>query len=716
MTVSRAQLETVAGMFEEPRRSASANSNDRVHDKFNITDFLSKHSIRIKRSDSYQGGQRFILEQCVFNSDHKGSSAAIIELANGALAYSCQHDGCTDKTWVDVRKLFEPDYRARRTGIYSETPHGLVRVQTVKDSPIEIPLTNFLARIIANVTHDDGAETSQYFEVEITQGGHTVKKTIPADKYSAMRWHIEALGSRAIIYAGQGTADHARAAVQVLSPDPVARTVYTHTGWRKLDGEWVYLHSDGAIGASGEIAHVEVSLPPSLRHFKLELPTTEEGLRTAVQASLKLLDLAPPRVMVPVYGAIIRVLFGESDFSEYLYGATGRFKTELAVLVQQHFGPGFTSKNPPASFTNTANANEALGFIMKDAVLLVDELNPPASSGRPFGQDPMVRDAVRLFRSQGNNVGRGRMRADTTLRSPKLPRGLILATGENDFPGASLNVRVPTIEILEDDIDVDRLTACQADAAGGLYAQATAGFIRYLARDLDGFRVEFKRLQKAFRMSFQSGHRRTSDIEAQLQAAFAIFAGFLLETGVMDEAEATALNTKVTTALVILAADQAAVMKANEPTATYLHLLKAALVAGRAHLADLEGNAPQGHELVCGWRREPAGPLEKVWRPQGDRIGWTDGVNLYLNHDAAYRAAQAMAGNGNPGVEVAMKTLSKRLHEKHLLRSVEDAHGTLTIRITVAGHRENGVLHLSASTLFETAAERNTERNYEPAD
>jgi hypothetical protein len=136
MTDSRAQLETVAEMFEEPRRSASANSNDRVHDKFNITDFLSKHSIRIKRSDSYQGGQRFILEQCVFNSDHKGSSAAIIELANGALAYSCQHDGCTDKTWVDVRKLFEPDYRARRTGIYSETPHGLVRVQTVKDSPI----------------------------------------------------------------------------------------------------------------------------------------------------------------------------------------------------------------------------------------------------------------------------------------------------------------------------------------------------------------------------------------------------------------------------------------------------------------------------------------------------------------------------------------------------------------------------------------------------
>ena len=42
------------------------------------------------------------------------------------------------------------------------------------------------------------------------------------------------------------------------------RTVYTHTGWRKLDGKWAYLHGGGAIGASGAVAGVETSLPAAL--------------------------------------------------------------------------------------------------------------------------------------------------------------------------------------------------------------------------------------------------------------------------------------------------------------------------------------------------------------------------------------------------------------------------------------------------------------------
>jgi hypothetical protein len=706
MIVSHAQLEAIAAMFvEEAARSTASrnNGNGAGIGKFDVEGFLAKHSISIKRIESYQGGRRIILQQCVFDADHKGTGAAIIERETGALGYKCQHNSCSDKTWADLRKLLDPDYQGtNKGGIYRATPRGLVRVRTVDGAQIEIPLTNFVARIVGNVTHDDGEETSQHFEIEITQNERTIKKTIPADKYASMRWPIEALGSRAIIYAGQGTTDHARAAIQVLSPDPVTRTVYTHTGWRELSDKWTYLHGAGAIDADGEITHMEVSLPPSLKHFKLELPPTDEDLRIAVHASLRVLELAPYRVTVPVYGAWARVLLGEADFAEYLYGATGRFKTELAVLMQQHFGAGFISKHLPASFTNTVNVNEALAFIMKDALLLVDEFNPPAASGgRGFAQEQMVRDAVRLFRSQGNNVGRGRMRSDTTLRSPKLPRGLVLATGENDFPGESLNVRVPTIEIFEGDVDVSKLTVCQADAAAGLYVQATAGFIHYLARDLDGFRAEFKRLEKQFRLQFHNGHPRTSDIQAQLRAAYAILAGFLIEIGAMDEAEATALNTRVRVALAGLAADQAAVTEANEPTATYLRLLRAALTAGKAHLADMEGDAPRGHELACGWRHEAYGQIEKTWRPQGDRIGWTDGTELYLNRDASYRVAQAMAGSGSPGIEVSVKTLSKRLHEKHLLRAVEEIQGTLTVRVTIAGHRELGVLHLAASTLFE---------------
>ena len=39
-----------------------------------------------------------------------------------------------------------------------------------------------------------------------------------------------------IITQGQGLKDHARVAIQTLSPNVLIRTLYTHLGWRKHDG------------------------------------------------------------------------------------------------------------------------------------------------------------------------------------------------------------------------------------------------------------------------------------------------------------------------------------------------------------------------------------------------------------------------------------------------------------------------------------------------
>ena len=47
----------------------------------------------------------------------------------------------------------------------------------------------------------------------------------------------------AVIFAGRGTADHLRAAMQLLSADVTARTVYGHLGWRRIGEQWAYLHA-----------------------------------------------------------------------------------------------------------------------------------------------------------------------------------------------------------------------------------------------------------------------------------------------------------------------------------------------------------------------------------------------------------------------------------------------------------------------------------------
>src|ERR1700676_3750793 len=192
-----------------------------------------------------------------------------------------------------------------------------------------------------------------------------------------MKWATDKLGVRAVIAAGRGIKDHIREAIQLLSTTQmVERTVHTHTGWRKLDGGWAYLHGGGALGATGMVTGVETSLPAALAPFILPVSPTGAELRSAIRASLAVLDHAPDRVTVPTLGAVWRSILGAADFSVFVYGATGRFKTALASLLQQHFGPDFAAHRLPGSWASTANFNEVLTVIAQDTLVVIDDFRP----------------------------------------------------------------------------------------------------------------------------------------------------------------------------------------------------------------------------------------------------------------------------------------------------------------------------------------------------
>ena len=295
-----------------------------------------------------------------------------------------------------------------------------------------------------------------------------------------MSWPSEILGAGAITNAGFGLRDHARAAIQALSGDVQERTVYTCLGWREIDGSWVYLHAAGAVGPVGTVYRAgETHLVDGLTRF--ELPEAPEGqaLQQAVRASFRMLDVAPDTVTVAILAAAYRAVLGEIDFGLHVSGPTGAGKTELLALVQQHYGPAMDARHLPASWSSTGNALEALAFAAKDAVLAVDDYAPTGSAADVAR---LQGTAERLFRAQGNGSGRARMRADTSLRPARAPRGLILSTGEDVPLGQSLRARVLVLELGPTDLDWAALGSCQADAANGLYAAAMAGFVQWVAR------------------------------------------------------------------------------------------------------------------------------------------------------------------------------------------------------------------------------------------
>jgi hypothetical protein len=571
-----------------------------------------------------------------------------------------------------------------RTTLYRVHGGGLVLIKDDGD----VSLTNFTAKITKDVTIDDGSEDIKHeFQIDAAVRGRIYQSfSLPAGEFSRMEWVAKKLGADAIIHVGHKTVEHARNAIQAISVHDVERRVkYGHLGWRQIKNEWVYLHAGGALGAQGQVDNIHVSPRPEFASFQLPAPPTDP--REAIRASLRFLDLGPDHITIPLYAAIWRAIIGGPDFSEFVYGKTGGFKTEISTLIQRHFGAGFSSRRLPASFTSTANFNEDLAFLYKDAVMVVDDYHP---TGSRTDRERMERDAARFFRSQGNQAGRGRMASDRSLKWGKWPRCLPIATGEDLIGGQSLNSRLLILEIRQDDITEKKLSACQHDADAGLYAQATAAFITWAAKELPVIQQVFQDTVSVLQKVFTEHHPRAGHIRAQLTATYAIFLHFLLEHHVIRCSELANFQTRIGNALRKITELQTNYgAETADPCARFRELLLSAVSSGAAHLASPDGSAPSSHEAACGWRKELIAH-EHQWRPQGTRIGWvrfdTNSIQLYLDPAASYVTAKKMATDGS-GIEVTDFTLRRRLHEAKQLASdnTKTKRRSLTIRRIIEG-------------------------------
>ena len=145
-------------------------------------------------------------------------------------------------------------------------------------------------------------------------------------------------------------------------------------GWRRIGDSWCYLHSGGVIG--DESAQVE--LPKDMAGYTL--PEHTESCQEAVKASLRLKDIAPSKITIPllalVYLSPLNEFFRQAGcepaFVTMLTGPTGTMKSTLAALALCHFGQ-FTAKSLPGDFNATRNALEGRGFALKDTLMVVDD-------------------------------------------------------------------------------------------------------------------------------------------------------------------------------------------------------------------------------------------------------------------------------------------------------------------------------------------------------
>jgi hypothetical protein len=190
-------------------------------------------------------------------------------------------------------------------------------------------------------------------------------------------------------------------------------------------------------------------------------------------------------------------------------------------------------------------------------------------------------------------------------------------------------------------------------------------------------------------------HARLAAAGGQLQAGFEIFLDFALEIGAIDPVTREALTRRTERAVSAAIARQAKYHQAADPAQRFLTLLAAALSHGRAHIADRRGQTPEAPQN-WGWRRK--GSRER-WIPQGVRIGWLEGGDLYLEPRLSYGVAQLMAEN--EGLSVSERMLRHRLKQAQCLVSIDESRQMLSVRRMLEGCSRQ-VLHLRANLVHSS--------------
>lgn len=77
---------------------------------FDLRRFIDDHGLKVRNESPYgNGGTKFVLEECPFDSSHKAPDSAIFLSASGAIGFRCLHDSCANHNWHELRQMLDPN-------------------------------------------------------------------------------------------------------------------------------------------------------------------------------------------------------------------------------------------------------------------------------------------------------------------------------------------------------------------------------------------------------------------------------------------------------------------------------------------------------------------------------------------------------------------------------------------------------------------------------
>lgn len=569
-----------------------------------------------------------------------------------------------------------------RSTFFDQDELGMYEFRLVGKNTVRSQIANFRARIVRQITHDDGWEKRRVFVIEAFVGDKRSEIEVEAADFDAMTWCTVKLGAEAMILPGRR--ESVRAAIQAFSRGCEEEGRYGHSGWRQFDGKWFYLHSGGAIGADGDHPEIHCQLPNSL--VPIELSAQDQSSREDFLAVQRFAHVGPGQVTWPLLAAIARTSIGHCGLNLLIYGRTGSHKTTIAALGQAFYGKDFHRTRLPCSFQSTANAIEQVAHMAQDAVVVIDDYCPNNSAYDTAQAEPKL---DRTCRSNTEGSGRQRSTRDGRLVEGRAPRCTVVGTAETLPSKSSLRTRAVILDQGDGGKDLVLLTRCQKDAAAGCYARLNSAYIRWLAPRLDEVRAHVAQREGEWLLKLQSGcHGRIPHLAAKLLVGMEVFVQFLSETGLATPQEVEEFATSLLAEVTKWRDEQANLVKESDPVELVFRGLRTALAAGKVHLTSKDGSRPKskpGEAALYGWKQTESCAIDS-WAPSGARVGYVEGDLLYLFPGPAIEGARSALGPDAIAVP-DVRTLMSGLQRANLLVKSEATRGTTLVRKTVGGER-----------------------------
>lgn len=101
-------LKKLAALLPDQAPAKKQKSYNAPVKEFDLVEWMQEHGLDAIEEKSNDRATIYPLKKCPFDHSHTNGDSKIFHYRDGAIAFKCHHNSCRNKTWQDVREMFEP--------------------------------------------------------------------------------------------------------------------------------------------------------------------------------------------------------------------------------------------------------------------------------------------------------------------------------------------------------------------------------------------------------------------------------------------------------------------------------------------------------------------------------------------------------------------------------------------------------------------------------